>query len=112
MNIGTLDKRIVFFSNEKVKNELGTIELKPVRKLKCWARIEPARGKEYYEAQKIKTDNPYKITIRYRKNLNDAMIIKYQEHTFEIQNIVNPYMANVLLEIYCNIKSRGKGDVT
>jgi len=112
MNAGTLDKKIKFLASEEVENELGLTELEPIVKLTCWARIEPLRGKEYYEAQRNKTENSYKITTRYHKNISDSMLIQYQKQTFEIQNIVDPYMKHIELEFYCTEKSRGEGATT
>lgn len=109
MNTGNMDKRVQFLQYKDIKNKLGLTEQVPITVLKCWAQIEPVRGREYYEGQKDRTENAYKITIRYRKNLSAAMLIQYQSHIFEIQNIVDPYMAHDTLEIYCNEKSRGTG---
>lgn len=112
MNIGSLDKKVAFLSQEEVENEFKITELKPVEKLKCWARIEPARGKEYYEATKVRTESSYKITIRYRANLNESMLIKYGSRQFEIQDILDPYERHVMLECYCTEKKRGEGAST
>jgi len=112
MNVGTLDKKIKIIAFEEIENKLGFKELNPNNKLTCWARIEPLRGKEYYEAQKNKTENGYKITTRYHKNINDSMLIEYQSRTFEIQNIVDPYMNHSKLEFYCVEKGRGEGVAT
>jgi SPP1 family predicted phage head-tail adaptor len=112
MNAGKYDKQIKFIAFEEIENEQGLTELKPIEKLTCWASIEPLRGKEYYEAQKNRTENSYKITKRYHKNLSDSMLIQYQNQTFEIQNIVDPYMKHVELEFYCTEKSRGEGTTT
>lgn len=106
-NIGSLDKRIIFIDYVEIENEYGLTELQAVKKLKCWARIEPTRGKEYYEAQKTSNENQYKILIRYRKNINSSMLIRYKEKEFEIISIVNPYMADEQLELYCREKTRG-----
>lgn len=112
MNAGTLDKRIKFIQNQDVETENVITEQKPVEVLSCWARIEPVRGREYYEAQKIRTVNSYKITTRYRPNLNESMIIQYGSRQFEIENIVDPYEAHVYLEFYCTEKTRGEGSAT
>ena len=109
MDIGGLKKRITFIAMEEVENNLGLTELKPVEKLKCWAKIEPARGREYYEAQKIRTENTYKITVRFHHGIKESMLIKYDDRTFEIQNIVDPCEAHISLEFYCTEKSRGMG---
>jgi len=112
MNIGTLDKRISFLQYQDIENEYGTTEQKQVEVLKCWARIEPARGREYYEAQKIRTENSYKIITRYHKNFSDSMLIQYGSRIFEIKNIVDPYENHSSLEIYCTEKVRGEGAST
>jgi len=109
MNIGDLNRRIAFVTYEDVEeNAIGLTEIEEKELLTCWAKIEPARGREYYEAQKIRTENTYKITIRYCKTVDDTMLIRYKTQTFEIQNVVNPGMANRFLEIYCAEKVRGK----
>jgi len=107
MNAGTLDRKISVMAYQEVKNEVGAMEQKPVELFKPWARVEPARGREYYEAQKIKEADAYKITIRYRKNVDDSMLIKYGSRTFEIQTVTDPYEAHESLEIYCTCKHRG-----
>lgn len=107
MNPGTLDKRIKFMHYQDADNEYGTTEQQLVEMLVCWARIEPARGREYYEAQKVRTENSYKITTRYRPSINESMLIRYGERDFEIQNIVDPYEAHTYLEFYCAEKGRG-----
>lgn len=112
INIGSLDKRITFITNKEAENEYNLTELQPAEALSCWARIEPVRGREYYEAQRIRTENSYKITTRYHKSLDDSMLIKYQNRTFEIQNIVDPYENHSALEFYCTEKSRGEGAAT
>ena len=42
--------------------------------LKVWARIEPLRGRAYYEQYKEKTEDLSKITIRYRKNIDNSNV--------------------------------------
>lgn len=111
MNIGTLDRRVTFMGYQEAENEVGATEQNLVDLFTTWARIEPARGREYYEAQRLKDAAYYKITIRYRRNVTEDMIIKYQQQQFQIQSPpVDPYMAHEVLEIYCIAKSRGAAD--
>lgn len=101
INIGSLDKRISFIGYSEEENEIGqTVLLKKEIKT-VWARIETARGREYYEAQKIRNENSYKITTRFHADVTEDMLIKFQERVFEIKNIINPYMKNEKLEIMC-----------
>ena len=112
MNAGTLDKRIKIMQLQDVETQYGTTEQQLVKILSCWARIEPARGREYYEAQRIRTVNSYKITIRFRPNLSESMIVQYGERQFQIENIVDPYESHVYVELYCTAKTRGEGAAT
>lgn len=112
MDAGTLDKRIKFKGLVDVLTEYGTTEQETKVFLSCWARIEPARGREYWEAQKERTEKSYKITTRYHKGITPSMTILYGSREFEIQNIVDPYENHSSLEIYCAEKDRGEGAAT
>lgn len=108
IDIGSLDRRISFIAYEDKENDIGLTEQTQVVKLKCWARIESLRGKEYYEAQKLSSETTHKITIRYRAGLDENMLISYKNRIFEIQSIIDPYESHVKLEIMCKEKKRGK----
>jgi SPP1 family predicted phage head-tail adaptor len=111
MNAGTLDRRVDFLRYQEAENEVGATEQQLVKVFSTWARIEPLRGREYYEAQRIKDADNFKITIRYRKNITDSMIIQYQQQQYDIQTVTDPYMAHISLEIYCVLKHRGAANV-
>ena len=107
MRHGKLNKRITIMQYEDEDNSLGSTELSPKVFLTCWAAIEPLRGREYYEAQRLKDVDNFKITIRYRKNVTRDMFIVYRSQKFEIQTPVDPYEAHEVLELYCVEKTRG-----
>ena len=74
---------------------------------RCWASIEPARGKVFYEMER-KADTEYsKITIRWRPGVTHDMKVKYQDHLYDIDTIVDPYMRHEALELYCTEEVRG-----
>ncbi|WP_196606500.1 phage head closure protein [Pectinatus frisingensis] len=107
INSGTLDRKIDFWQYQEFKNEVHATEQKLVKVLSTWARIEPARGREYYEAQRTKDADVFKITMRYRENIDSNMIIKYKKQEYTIQTIADPYMRHESLELYCTFKHRG-----
>ena len=72
------------------------------------ASIKPSRGREYYEAKQVSNAENVVITIRYRDNIYQSDIVEYKNHTYEIQSVVSPDMANESLELYCVEKIRGK----
>lgn len=112
MKIGKLNKRINFMHYVDAKNDIGGTELDPKVFLSCWASIEPAKGREYYDAQKIQSETLYKVTTRYHKGIAESMKIEYNGHSYDIQNILDPYEAHTSLEIYCTEKVRGVGNLS
>lgn len=72
-----------------------------------WAKIEPARGRTYYEQYKDKTEFITKITIRYREGLDETMLVQYKDKTYKITSIIDPYAAHERLELMCNLKRVG-----
>ena len=100
MNAGTLDKRVTFYEKKETKGKMGIQQqLVPVKTV--WARVEPARGREYYEAQKANAETTYKITTRYIKGITTDMTIHFKEHIFKINSIINPYMKGAKTEFMC-----------
>jgi SPP1 family predicted phage head-tail adaptor len=53
----------------------------------CRASIEPLRGREYFEAQKIGGEQQVRFRIRYRDGITSKMRINYNGRIF---NIVSP----------------------
>lgn len=107
MNIN-LKRRIIIKANTESKNEAGTIEQTAAKIITTRALIQPARNREYYESQKVKDADSYKITIRYRSDVNNGMVILYENHIFEIQSVMDPDMQHQYLELYCVERLRGK----
>lgn len=51
-----------------------------------------------------------KITIRWRPGVTHDMKVKYREHLYDIDTIVDPYMRHEAPELYCTEEVRGKGN--
>lgn len=101
MDIGRANKRIVFCRYAEETNELKQTEqaLKPLKTV--WASVEPMRGKEYQEAQRIRPELTYKITTRYHRGITPDMVIKYKDKCFQIISVINIRESNEMLEIIC-----------
>ena len=112
VEIGTLDKKISIIAYQDAEDEYGLThqEKADVFGHRIWARVEPFRGKEYYEQFKDKVEEIVKVTIRYRPGINENMLIQYHDAVYEIQTISDPYMAHVKLEIMCKRLKRGASD--
>jgi SPP1 family predicted phage head-tail adaptor len=73
MKTGLLNKRIEILGKQAVTDEYGFDTQADVVVYRCWASIEPARGKVFYEMER-KADTEYsKITIRWRPGVTHDM---------------------------------------
>ena len=107
-NAGQLNKKINIVG--RVTKEINGFD-KTVTEVKyknISASIKPSRGREYYEAKQISNAENILIIIRYRDNIYQSDVVEYGKHSYEIQSVINPDMANESLELYCIEKIRGK----
>ena len=100
VEIGTLDKRVTILTYAETTDEIGLTHQELVDAIghPIWARIEPARGRTYYEQYKDKVELLTKIT---------DMLVGYRGQTYKITSVVDPYEAHVKLELMCNLKRAG-----
>lgn len=101
MDIGRTNKRITFCRYEEKENALSqkVQELAEVKTV--WAGVEPTRGREYQEAQRVRPELTYKVTTRYHKEVTPDMFIKFKGRYFNIVSIINVKEKNEMLEIIC-----------
>lgn len=107
-NPGRLNRRISIYSKDKTLTTNGFNTIKESKVCDCWAAIYPVRMTDIKENSTIQTVNNVKFTIRFRKNIDTNMTIKYDSKTFRIIGIVNPFYDNESLEIIAEEVSRGK----
>lgn len=104
MDIGRTNKRITFCRYEDKENTLLQIEQVLIEVKTVWASVEPTRGREYQEAQRIRPELTYKITTRYHKGITPDMLIKFGERYFNIVSAINVRERNEMLEMICTEK--------
>ena len=61
--------------------------------------VEPLAAREFWEAAALSRENEQRITIRYRKDVDASMRIRFRDIVFDITGIVNPNAMNVKLEM-------------
>ena len=99
LNIGSLNRRITFVYLDSDVDEMGQ-DCQVWKDYKTvWATVKALRGGEYYEAQKIRPEQTYKITTRYHEGITPDMKIRYCGKLFEILSCNNVEEANYMLEI-------------
>lgn len=101
MNPGELRSRIaIWHINGTTENEVGE-EVPNVEKLATvWARVEALKGREYWEAQKIRPELTYKVLIRHRNDLTPDMTVEWENRELEVQSIL-PDAKKAYMQLIC-----------
>lgn len=107
MDIGRTNKRITFCRYEDKENALMQTEQVLTEVKTVWASVEPTRGREYQEAQRIRPELTYKVTTKHHKGITPDMFIKFQNRLFNIVSVINVRERNEMLEIICTEKTKG-----
>ncbi len=106
LNANSLNRKITFQKLVENVNEVKETVQTPQDYLTTFAKISPVKpltlkGGEYLDDQKSKPQLVYKITTRYRPDINKSMLIKYGSRTFQIIGILNFDEGNTFLDIEC-----------
>ncbi|WP_410497305.1 phage head closure protein [Cellulosilyticum sp. ST5] len=96
---GKLNRRITFISYSEVDNEIGQLIQQPVPIKMVWAFIEPLRGHQQTEAQRLSSETTYKILTRYHKGINQEMLINYEGKKLYIHQVLDVEERHFALEI-------------
>lgn len=109
-DLGELNRRIHILKYEETTDDYGLTHQSLVDAIgnSVWAKIEPARGKTYYEQYRDKAELVTKVTIRYRPGIDENMLVQDGSKTYKIMSVVDPYEAHIKLELMCNIKKSGE----
>lgn len=64
-----------------------------------WAQVKGLRGKEFYEAMAVQSENTKMFNCLYFKGLTEDIFIKYKDEIYNIDHIDNVNEANFEYEI-------------
>lgn len=98
--IGKLNRRIEIQTFTRTQNSFGEESKSWSTSATVWARIEPSKGKEYFDAQQVKGKTSYKVTIR-KTDISTDDRLKYGSKIFEIDAILDTDTDRRYLEIMC-----------
>lgn len=101
MNIGKLNKRLSFFSLADVPDELGQITKKLSLIKTVWGTLQPVRGAEFYEVQKVQSKVTHKCYIRYTEGIDTNCFLKYKDKEYLIESVIDVDLERKMLEIRC-----------
>ena len=99
MEIGKLNKRIIFQNFTTTENENG-FEIQEWSDFKTvWAGVTNLSGREYFAAMQVQAENIVKFTIRCNKNITESMRIIFEGNNYDITFIDNIKYGNEFMEI-------------
>ena len=96
---GKLNKRITFISYSETQNEIGQLIQQPVPIKTVWAFLEPIRGHQQTEAQRLSNETIYKILTRYYKGIKQDMLINYEGKKLYIHQVLDIEERHAYMEI-------------
>lgn len=88
MRAGRLDRRITFQRFASTQDEFG----QPIETWSdyatVWARVEPLRGRERFEAQREHAEVDTRFHIRYRADITVLDRIAYEGDLYDIEAVI------------------------
>ncbi|EJO5348305.1 phage head closure protein [Clostridium botulinum] len=99
MDIGDLKHRVTFQRFTTVVNDNGFEEETWQDYKTVWASVSNLYGREYFEAAAIQEEKTVKFTIRFIKEIDESMRIKFREKQYNITSIDNIKYENKFIEI-------------
>jgi len=69
-----------------------------------WGSVEPMRGQEYLEANRLGAAVDTRIRIRYLSGVLPSMQVVYGAHTYDIKSVINVNERNIEMQLMCREK--------
>ena len=102
MRAGSLRHKIKFQQLTVAKDTWGHSAETWTDQVTTYAAIWTLRGVERMEALKLDNEITHKIRVRYKRDLNPKMRIKFGERYFNILSMVDPDERHIYYEMMAN----------
>lgn len=99
MNPGELRHRIKLQKLTSIVNENGFEIDEWIDFKTLWASVSNLHGREYFQAAAVQKENTVKFVIRYIKDLDSSMKIRFKDKSYNIIQIDNIKYENKFIEI-------------
>ena len=99
---GDLRRRVTIEQQTTTQDAAGQQQTSWTPLRSCWANIRNASSKDVYAAAGFVCELSLFITVRYTAQpISSAMRVSYGSRTFQVQAVVDPDEANVVLQLMC-----------
>ncbi|SDZ19276.1 phage head-tail adaptor, putative, SPP1 family [Tindallia californiensis] len=100
----TPNVRVDVYAKGNKTNELMETKHEFTKVDSMWAKVIPQTGKlQNQQTETVLANVSHKVEVRYQagKNITREMYLMCRGERFDIKYILNPYMKNEFLEIFC-----------
>lgn len=89
MQAGQLRHRVTIQEPDPTQDEYGEAAPTWVDVATLWAAVEPLRGREFLEAQRLGAEVTTRIRIRHRDGIVAEMRVSWGDHTYDIEAVIH-----------------------
>jgi SPP1 family predicted phage head-tail adaptor len=106
MLLSRLNNRVSFWQKEKGRNPDGSVSEKWKEKFSAWAEVISIGGEEGRLAAADSSSIKYRLTMRYRRDLDPSMMVKILDEGrfLAVQVIRDPDGRKNIVELACSWK--------
>ncbi len=105
---GELHHRVTFL-HKQVTVQKGITKETWIPAFTCWAGAAPLSGREFFQAAAVSRETEILFTIRYRRDVDASMRLRFDGADYNITAIADPQMRHVKLELLAkNVVPDGK----
>ena len=101
MNAGELRHKITIQELQRVPDGYGGYTETWNDIAVVWAKIQPLRGNERYQAQQVSSALSHKIILRYLDGVKPQMRVLCGSRIFHVVSVINVEERNEMLELLC-----------
>ena len=101
MKIGEMNKRVTLQGRVVTQSSSGAVTETWSDLDTVWAKIQPLKGREFWQAQQTSSELDVRVTIRYRKNISTVERVKYGNRYFNIVAVIDADERHRFLSLMC-----------
>ena len=104
MEAGKLRHRVTIKQKSTTRDAAGGEVVAWTTFATVWGSVEPMRGQEYLEANRVGAQVDTRIRIRYASGVLPSMQAVYGSHTYDILSVINVEERNIEMQLMCKEK--------
>lgn len=101
MQAGQLRHKIALQSPTEVSDGLGGVTVTWSTQHKCYAEIDPPKGRQFFVAGQKQNEVVQRIRIRYYSSVTPEWRVRFGTRYFDIESIIDPDERNIEQIMMC-----------